>query len=74
MQKEKEREKRRKKMIKSKPKEDERRTERGWKEDERRTHLCERQRKIATRLPQNYTFVFISKDVWRKRTSLTAFT
>ena len=61
-------------MIKSKPKEDERRTERGWKEDERRTHLCERQRKIATRLPQNYTFVFNSKDVWRKRASLTAFT
>ena len=50
-------------MIKSKP-----------KEDERGTHLCERQRKIATRLPQNYTFVFNSKDVWRKHAILTAFT
>ena len=66
VQKEKEREKRRekaKRRIKSKP-----------KEDERRTHLCERQRKIATRLPQNYTFVFNSKDVWRKHANLSAFT
>ncbi len=37
-------------------------------------HLCERHRKIATHLPQNYTFVFNSKDVWRKRAILTAFT
>ena len=54
-------------MIKSKPKED-------GKKDGRRTHLCERHRKIATRLPQNYTFVFNSKDVWRKHAILTAFT
>ena len=44
------------------------------REDERRTHLCERHRKIATHLPQNYTFVFNSKDVWRKCANLTAFT
>ena len=37
-------------------------------------HLCERHRKIATHLPQNYTFVFNSKDVWRKRAILSAFT
>ena len=49
--------------IKSKP-----------KEDERRMHLCERHRKIATHLPQNYTFVFNSKDVWRKHANLSAFT
>ena len=70
VQKEKEREKRREKAerrIKSKPKED-------GKEDGRRTHLCERHRKIATHLPQNYTFVFNSKDVWRKHANLSAFT
>ena len=50
-------------MIKSKP-----------KEDERRMHLCERHRKIATHLPQNYTFVFNNKDVWRKHAILSAFT
>ena len=61
-------------MIKSKPKEDERMIKSKPKEDERRMHLCERHRKIATRLPQNYTFVFNSKDVWRKRANLTAFT
>ena len=54
-------------MIKSKPKED-------GKKDGRRTHLCERHRKIATHLPQNYTFVFNSKDVWRKHANLSAFT
>ena len=57
-------------MIKSKPKED----ENGTKEDERRMHLCERHRKIATRLPQNYTFVFNNKDFWRKCANLSAFT
>ena len=46
----------------------------GRKEDGRRTHLCERHRKITTRLPQNYTFVFNCKDVWRKHANLTAFT
>ena len=46
----------------------------GRKEDGRRMLLCERHRKITTRLPQNYTFVFISKDVWRKRANLSAFT
>ena len=54
-------------MIKSKPKED-------GKKDGRRMHLCERHRKIATHLPQNYTFVFNSKDVWRKHANLSAFT
>ena len=37
-------------------------------------HLCERHRKIATHLPQNYTFVFNNKDVWRKHANLSAFT
>ena len=37
-------------------------------------HLCERHRKIATHLPQNYTFVFNNKDVWRKYANLIAFT
>ena len=61
-------------MIKSKPKEDGKRMKTGRKEDERRTHLCERHRKIATHLPQNYTFVFNSKDVWCKHANLSAFT
>ena len=61
-------------MIKSKPKEDERMIKSKPKEDERRMHLCERHRKIATHLPQNYTFVFNSKDVWRKHANLSAFT
>ena len=55
-------------------KEDQKQAKRGWKEDGRRTHLCERHRKIVTRLPQNYTFVFNSKDVWRKHANLSAFT
>ena len=46
----------------------------GRKEDGRRMLLCERHRKIATHLPQNYTFVFNSKDVWRKHANLSAFT
>ena len=37
-------------------------------------HLCKRHRKIATHLPQNYTFVFNNKDVWRKHAILSAFT
>ena len=53
---------------------DEKRMKTGRKEDERRMHLCERHRKIATHLPQNYTFVFNSKDVWRKHKILSAFT
>ena len=63
VQKEKRKREKAERMIKSKP-----------KEDERRMHLCERHRKIATRLPQNYTFVFNSKDVWRKHAILSAFT
>ena len=55
-------------------KDDQKQAKRGRKEDGRRTHLCERHRKIATHLPQNYTFVFNSKDVWRKRANLSAFT
>ena len=47
---------------------------RGRKEDGRRMLLCERHRKIATHLPQNYTFVFNSKDVWRKHAIPAAFT
>ena len=66
VQKEKEREKRREK--------DERRMKTGQKRMKGRMHLCKRHRKIATHLPQNYTFVFNSKDVWRKRAILTAFT
>ena len=53
---------------------DEKRMKTGRKEDERRMHLCERHRKIATHLPKNYTFVFNSKDVWRKHKILSAFT
>ena len=55
-------------------KDDQKQAKRGRKEDGRRTHLCERHRKIATHLPQNYTFVFNSKDVWRKHANLSAFT
>ena len=53
---------------------DEKRMKTGRKEDGRRTHLCERQRKIVTLLPKNYTFVFNSKDVWCKHANLSAFT
>ena len=67
VQKEKRKREKAERMIKSKPKED-------GKKDGRRTHLCERHRKIVTRLPQNYTFVFNSKDVWCKHASLSAFT
>ena len=53
---------------------DEKRMKTGRKEDGRRMLLCERHRKITTHLPQNYTFVFNSKDVWRKHANLSAFT
>ena len=63
-------EKRKREKERKRRKED----ENGTKEDERRMHLCKRHRKIATHLPQNYTFVFNNKDVWRKYANLSAFT
>ncbi|WP_337468672.1 hypothetical protein, partial [Hallella sp.] len=65
-------EKEKKERAKGKRKREKERKSR--KKDGRRTHLCERHRKIATHLPQNYTFVFNSKDVWRKHANLSAFT
>ena len=73
-EKEKKRACKRKKKERKGRKDDQKQAKRGRKEDGRRTHLCERHRKIATRLPQNYTFVFNSKDVWRKHANLSAFT
>ena len=39
----------------------------------KRTHLHFSHRKIATHLPQNYTFVFNGRDVWRKCAILGVF-